>query len=169
MTEDLQTLRAHNQHLLERLADRAANEHMGRACDFADLLAQARIEINRLAQENTRLRAELDRWTSGQRRKGMLIVESVPDGLEYAARLVRAQGTEGGQEHDDLLRDAGMRLKAISDAASALLAEQVAGRAIIEKAKAWRAAHPEQWSDVDALARAHNALIDAVDALGEGR
>jgi len=81
-------------------------------------------EVEQLRQENARLRDELERWTSGRRRKGLPVVESVPDGLQYAAALVRAQGTEGGEEHDTLLREAGMRLKAIHDAASHLLAER---------------------------------------------
>ena len=76
-----------------------------------------------LVREVQRLQAELARWESGQRRKGLPVVESVPDGLHYAALLVRAVGTEGGEEHDGLLYGAAVRLKALSDACSYLLAE----------------------------------------------
>lgn len=79
----------------------------------------------RLRQELAEARAELERWRDGRRRKGLMTVESVPDAVHYAAALVRAQGTEGGEEHDTLLAEAGQRLKAISDAASHLLAEVV--------------------------------------------
>lgn len=47
--------------------------------------------------EATELRRALERWESGQRRKGLPTVESVPDGIRYAALLVRAIGTEGGE------------------------------------------------------------------------
>ena len=85
------------------------------------------------------LREELRRWESGQRRKGRPVVESVPDGLHYAARLVRAIGTEkAADERDDLLRGASQRLKALSDAASYLLAERQRDRRIVQAAYAWR-------------------------------
>lgn len=84
-----------------------------------------------LAAEAARdtLRLELARWTSGQRRKGLPIVESVPDGIEYAARLARSIGTEGGEEHDRLLSEASQRMKALHDAAAHLIAEAVVLRA----------------------------------------
>ncbi|HEX6970233.1 MAG TPA: hypothetical protein VF174_15670 [Micromonosporaceae bacterium] len=92
-------------------------------------LRQARAEVERL-------RAELARWESGQRRKGMPVVESVPDGITYAALLARAQGTEGGEEHDELLREAADRLMRLSVAASNLLAEAQTVRARTEAEQA---------------------------------
>lgn len=68
--------------------------------------------------ENERLHAELAHWRSGRRTRGVPLPESVPDGLHYAAKLVRAQGAEGGEEHDSLLREASMRLKALHELAS---------------------------------------------------
>lgn len=68
------------------------------------------------------LRAELERWRSGQRRRSWPVVESVPDGMAFAGALVRAQGTEGGDEHDLLLREAAVRLRDLSDVAGQLLA-----------------------------------------------
>jgi hypothetical protein len=140
-----------------------------RPLDVNDALAGA-------LTENARLRQELARWESGQRRKGTLVVESVPDGLRYAAELVRAQGTEGGEGHDELLVAAAQRLKGLHDAAGHLLAEAVANRAerdslaarladaerVVEAAKAWVASivdPPNAWAD-----DADFALIAAVDA-----
>jgi len=74
-------------------------------------------------------RAELARWRSGQRRHSWPVVESVPDGLSYAAKLVREQGTEGGDEHDRLLREASARMKALHDAAKMLIADRDRERA----------------------------------------
>lgn len=91
-----------------------------------------------LVREVQRLQAELSRWESGQRRKGLPVVESVPDGLHYAALLARAIGTEGGEEHDHLLAEASQRLKALSDAASYLLAERQRDRRIVQAAYSWR-------------------------------
>lgn len=68
--------------------------------------------------------AELARWRSGQRRRSWPVVESVPDGLTYAAALARAQGTEGGDEHDELLRQAAIRLRDMNDAARVLVADR---------------------------------------------
>jgi hypothetical protein len=146
---------------VERLREQLENARVDK--DAAEQDSRSRFaEVERLTQENARLTVELDRWTSGQRRKGMLIIESVPDGLEYAARLVRAQGTEGGEEHDDLLRDAGMRLKAISDAASMLLAEQVAGRRVIIAALAWQKTVTQ--GRFDAIPNAQTTLLRSLDA-----
>ena len=69
-------------------------------------------------------RDELEAWRSGRRRKSWPTIKSVPDGLRYAAELVRAQGTEGGDAHDALLREAAARLKALNDIAPILLAEK---------------------------------------------
>jgi hypothetical protein len=74
--------------------------------------------------EATKLRAELERWTSGRRRKGLPVVESVPDGLQVAAGLARSIGTEGGEEHDALLSRAAQTLKNLHDAASYLIVER---------------------------------------------
>jgi hypothetical protein len=83
-----------------------------------------------LRAERDEARTDLARWESGQRRKGLPTIEAVPDGIQYAAALVRAQGTEGGEEHDNLLVDASQRLKGLHDAAGALLAEAVVLRAV---------------------------------------
>src|SRR6185503_21298713 len=40
-----------------------------------------------------------------------------------------------------------------------------AERDVIEAARAWRAAFPTHWADIDLLGRVHNNLITAVDAL----
>jgi hypothetical protein len=69
-------------------------------------------------------RRELERWRSGSLRKSWPVVKSVPDGLRYAAELARAQGTEGGDEHDELLRQAAIRLRDMNDAARVLVAER---------------------------------------------
>jgi hypothetical protein len=45
---EIKLLRSQVQHLQERLYGKALNEHTGRVCDFADLLAQARAEVERL-------------------------------------------------------------------------------------------------------------------------
>ena len=118
-----------------------------------------------LVREVQRLR-ELFRWESGQRRKGLSVVESVPDGLHYAALLVRAIGTEGGEEHDDLLREASQRLKALADACSYLLAERQRDRLIVQAAYAWR----EMRLGLPGTPKPESAaLIAAVDAtLGGG-
>lgn len=111
------------------------------------------------------LRRQVARWESGQRRKFLPVVESVPDGHQYAALLLRAQGTEGGEEHDDLLREAALRLKTISDAAAYLLAERAAERDVIEAAKAWREFVPATGPTVQHRAHAAAKLAAAVDAL----
>jgi hypothetical protein len=95
-------------------------------------LADIRALLARLAEveaERDAANRELERWRSGQRMKGLPQVTSVPDGLQFAAALVRAQGTEGGEEHDELLRDAAVRLRDLTDAARHLLAEAVVLRA----------------------------------------
>jgi hypothetical protein len=73
---------------------------------------------------NAQERRELERWRSGSLRKSWPVVESVPDGLNYAAALARAQGTEGGDEHDELLRQAAIRLRDMNDAARVLVADR---------------------------------------------
>lgn len=75
------------------------------------------------------LERELERWRSGLRRHSWPVVESVPDGLQVAAALARAQGTEGGGDHDRLLAGAAAKLRHLHDAASALLAQRDALRA----------------------------------------
>jgi hypothetical protein len=78
-----------------------------------------------MAEElNDQERRELERWRSGSLRKSWPVVESVPDGLRYAAELARAQGTEGGDEHDELLRQAAIRLRDMNDAARVLIADR---------------------------------------------
>lgn len=119
-----------------------------------------------LVREVQRLQAELARWESGQRRKGLPVVESVPDGLHYAALLVRSIGTEGGEEHDRLLAEASQRLKRLSDLASYLLAAQQRDDEIAEAARAWRRAgiwaigHPP---DFTAMQETKVALMAAID------
>src|ERR1044071_4492424 len=73
---------------------------------------------------NEQERRELERWRSGSLRKSWPKVESVPDGLRYAAELARAQGTEGGDEHDELLRQAAIRLRDMNDTARVLVADR---------------------------------------------
>jgi hypothetical protein len=104
--------------------------------DHRPVIAALVGEVETLRAEVERLTEELGRWTSGRRVKGLRTVESVPDGLHYAAELVRAQGTEGGLAHDDLLVAAGMRLKALDDASRQLLAEAVVLRAERDEARA---------------------------------
>jgi hypothetical protein len=78
-----------------------------------------------MAEElNDQERRELERWRSGSLRKSWPVVESVPDGLRYAAELARAQGTEGGDEHDELLRQAAIRLRDMNDTARVLVADR---------------------------------------------
>lgn len=67
---------------------------------------------------------ELERWRSGQRHKVMPVIKEAPDGITYAARLLRAQGTDGGGEHDELLRNAGARLAVLTDVARRLLVDR---------------------------------------------
>lgn len=110
------------------------------------------------------LKRELERWTSGQRRKGMPVVTAVPDGLQTAASLARSIGTEGGEEHDALLARASQTMKVLHDAASCLIADRDAMRAVVEAAKAWSRAIEECQSEDDMRA-AETALIAAVDAL----
>lgn len=81
-------------------------------------------------------RDELEAWRSGRRRKSWPSIESVPDGLHYAAELVRAQGTEGGDTHDALLRGAAARLKALNDIAPVLLAEKERAEAEVAELRA---------------------------------
>jgi hypothetical protein len=103
--------------LREHLVDA---EHQ-RWADWQHLTARlAEVEAERDAAKQ-----ELARWESGQRIKGLPQIAEVPDGLQIAAALIRAQGTEGGEEHDELLRDAGVRLRDLADAARHLLAESV--------------------------------------------
>jgi hypothetical protein len=75
-------------------------------------------DVDRMVAEVISLRWELGRWKSGQRTRGRPALATIPDGLRYAAELVRAQGTEGGERHDDLLREAGIRLRDLNDLAS---------------------------------------------------
>lgn len=84
-----------------------------------------------IAREHADLIAEVEHWRSGRRRKSWPVIKSVPDGVKYAALLARAQGTEGGDDHDRLLREAAQRLKALSDVAGVLLAERDRLRAAV--------------------------------------
>lgn len=81
-------------------------------------------EITQLTAEVERLQRDLAAWTSGRRRKAWPRIESVPDVVYLAAELARSQGTEGGEEHDRLLREASQRLKALHDTAQVLLADR---------------------------------------------
>lgn len=139
---DLGRERAHH-----RLVAKAINRIGGCTPQEWPLLAARLLDLE---AEVERLRAELTRWESGQRRKGLPVVESVPDGITYAARLVRAQGTEGGDDHDDLLREAADRLKRLSDAASCLIAEREALRAQVESAE--RRGYEQAITDLQARA-----------------
>ena len=100
----------------------------GHYADFYHAAQERQRDDERLFAENQRLATELAEWRSGARRRTWPVVEAVPDGVAYAAHLVRAQGTEGGEEHDRLLREAAQRLKALHDAAQLLLH----GRAVLE-------------------------------------
>jgi hypothetical protein len=117
-------------------------------------------EIETLRQELAEARAELGRWRSGQRRKGMPVVDAVPDAITYAAALVRAQGTDGGETHDRLLAEAGQRMKQMHDTATALLAERDAMRDVVNAARAYRNARY-----VGDFGLSAERLIAAVDAL----
>lgn len=101
-----------------------------------DDLAAVRARLSEVEAERDALRGELARWESGQRIKGLPQIGEVPDGLQLAAALIRAQGTEGGEEHDELLREAGMRLRDLADAARHLLAESVVLRGERDAARA---------------------------------
>lgn len=83
-----------------------------------------RREVDAFYEKLPAERAELAAWRSGARRHAWPVVESAPDGITYAAHLARAQGTEGGEEHDQLLREASQRMKALYDTAQTLLQER---------------------------------------------
>lgn len=107
-------------------------------------------------------RAELERWRSGQRQKAMPVVKEVPDGITYAARLLRAQGTEGGDEHDELLRNAGARLATLTDVARRLLVDR-------DRVEASRQAWAEEAMAVrEKLARLENMVLNRSAALFSG-
>jgi hypothetical protein len=106
-----------------------ANQMFESATYWAAEVRRWRAELATVKAERDQARTDLARWESGQRRKGTPTIESVPDGIQYAAALVRAQGTGGGEEHDNLLAEAAQRLKGLHDAAGALLAEAVVLRA----------------------------------------
>lgn len=168
---DLQQTRV--QAATERWRAEAPAERAGVLPDMGRLL-------DWLMADADRLRRELDRWESGQRSKGLPVVESVPDGVTYAARLLHAQGTEGGDEHDDLLRSAAERLKQLSDAASHLLAEAMVLRAAGRYDDAVAAlrdiqAYGRWWSEQDTTMTvtlgpwALRAAADYLDAVRESR
>lgn len=100
------------------------DRHIARALHAAGLLADPAD------------RDELEAWRSGRRRKAWPTIESVPDGLHYAAELARAQGTEGGEAHDELLRQAASRLKNLNDHARMLLAEKERAEAELDELRA---------------------------------
>jgi hypothetical protein len=85
-------------------------------------------QVERSATVADYLAEELARWESGQRRLAMPVVQSVPDGLRYAAELVRAAHEVDDYRLAELMRGAGIRLRALHDAASQLLAEAVVTR-----------------------------------------
>lgn len=96
-----------------------------------------------LAAEHAALEAaeeELKHWRSGNRRLAWPVIEAVPDGMHYAAELVRAQGTEGGDEHDALLRAAATRLRDLDLAAGPLLADRDRLRTIVDQPRTLEAA-----------------------------
>lgn len=130
-------------------------------------------EVERLTAEVERLRRDLAAWTSGRRRKAWPRIESVPDAIYHAAELARSQGTEGGEEHDRLLREASQRMKALNDTAQVLLAdrEALSGllRGMARRVGEWRrtsARHyaefhqaVEDWGRNDEQALADSAML----------
>jgi len=127
----------------------------------AEFLAAARADVPTLLAEVERLKWELGRWTSGQRWLRLPVVTAVPDGLHTAAALARSIGTEGGEEHDALLARAAQTMKALHDAASWLIADRDAMRAVVEAAKAWRAAQSDMFTDVDRSGGVRSAVLYA--------
>ena len=113
----------HDAGLLADPADRDWQMCDQDACEYTTMF-KARAE---------RAEAELEAWRSGRRRKSWPSIESVPDGLHYAAELVRAQGTEGGDAHDALLREAAARLKELNDIAPVLLADKERAEAEVDE------------------------------------
>lgn len=57
------------QSLLERLHDKASNDHVSGACDFADLLARERLDHDQTRAELERTRYALDAAVRGQHRR----------------------------------------------------------------------------------------------------
>lgn len=107
---------------LAQLAEMYAIDRVVVAASEEGRVAYLEARVGELHQTIAEQRAELARWRSGQRRHSWPVVEAVPDGLTYAAALARAQGTEGGDEHDELLRQAAIRLRDLNDAARVLIA-----------------------------------------------
>ncbi len=147
-------------------------------CGRADILdlVESRLTDRRRAE----VERELERWRSGQRRKGLPTIESVPDGIQYAAALARAIGTEGGEDHDRLLAEAGQRLKGMHDAAATLLAEAVVRRGELTALRDLRDAvrvlrrHHDRFRDANPLTYEGEGdlaplfrELDVVDALGD--
>lgn len=108
---------------MPKLLPEGNDTDIGRRED-AEFIAHARADVPWLCDEVERLASELAQWKCGRRRHVWPVVDSVPDGLHFAAELARAQGTEGGEDHDRLLREAAMRMKALRDTASMLLADR---------------------------------------------
>lgn len=137
-------------------------------------------EIEQLTAEVERLRRcenELARWRDGRRRRSWPLVTQVPDGLWYAAELVRAQGTEGGEEHDRLLREACQRMVALHEAAKVLLADRdrlssllrgMARRAgELRQSLKFADAHVPQWERIIAEHKAEIERLTAATALAD--
>jgi hypothetical protein len=161
--------------LTTAVTDRLAKTEGGLRVEAEDLHMSAIAEAEGLKRERDealaeveRLKWELGRWTSGQRWLRMPVVTAVPDGLQTAATLARSIGTEGGEELDALLARASQAMKALHDAASWLIADRDAMRAVIEAAKAW-AANVKAWGPplrkVPGSIAGAEELLAAVDAL----
>jgi hypothetical protein len=138
-------------------------EYIRQALADAGLLAGA-VEVQRLTQE-------LSAWRSGARRRTWPTVATVPDGVTYAAHLARAQGTEGGEEHDRLLREASQRMKALRDAAQTLLQERDVLTWLHAEAR-WHAEHHRAQVETQGLSHALLLkgvpdLLKQVDAQGQ--
>lgn len=164
------------------------NHHNAALCPYCSPKSSA-IETERDAAESKAdaMEAELESWRTGRRRASWPRLESVPDGLHYAAELVRAQGAEPGEEHDALLRNASYRLKKLHDAVGPLLAERNAAKAEVDgltgghaefakHASRWRretqaaqarvtaalAVSDEQISDINVVRKMRTILLESV-------
>lgn len=129
------------------------NDQLTPAEEVFEEHGRLRDKVAGLRERLAQAERELDRWRSGQRRKGLPTVAAVPDGIPYAARLARAIGTEGGEEHDRLLSEACQRMKGLHDAATTLLAEAVVIRA---ERDAMRAV-------VEAVRKLHEPTLETVE------
>lgn len=102
----------------------AGTEHMRTLA--LPLLASLRTERDALLRE-------LANWKSGRLRKSWPAIESVPDGLHYAAELARTQDEAEDDAHRALHRHAAVRLRTMHDLAGPLLEERNRLRAEVER------------------------------------